>query len=182
MNSIPESGKSLGGGHGNSFQYSCLEDPMREEPGRLKSIESPRVKYNWSGLACTHTRRILKIESEIGKEGEWRLSPPHRRHSTSGPQLLYSESPETLQRIISLFSKLISEQFSLWLSRIQLPTCHFLVRKAWRSEIPSPCTCPWPQTSVSQGNTVQQEALSFSGCVTTPGIFFFCLSFLQWKR
>ena len=46
MNSIPESGKSLGGGHGNSFQYSCLEDPMREEPGRLKSVESPRVKYN----------------------------------------------------------------------------------------------------------------------------------------
>ena len=56
------------------------------------------------------------------------------------------------------FSKLISEQLSLWLSRIQLPTwgepldkwetkCHFLVRKAWQSEVPSPCTCPWPQTS-----------------------------------
>ena len=28
MGSIPESGRSLGGGHGNPFQYSCLENPM----------------------------------------------------------------------------------------------------------------------------------------------------------
>ena len=26
--SIPESGRSPGGGHGNSLQYSCLENPM----------------------------------------------------------------------------------------------------------------------------------------------------------
>ena len=26
--SIPESGRSLGGGHGNPLQYSCLENPM----------------------------------------------------------------------------------------------------------------------------------------------------------
>ena len=25
---IPRSGKSPGGGHGNSLQYSCLENPM----------------------------------------------------------------------------------------------------------------------------------------------------------
>ena len=25
---IPESGRSPGGGHGNSLQYSCLENPM----------------------------------------------------------------------------------------------------------------------------------------------------------
>ena len=30
---IPELGKSPGGGHGNPFQYSCLENPMTEEPG-----------------------------------------------------------------------------------------------------------------------------------------------------
>ena len=28
MGSIPESGRSPGGGHGNPFQYSCLENPM----------------------------------------------------------------------------------------------------------------------------------------------------------
>ena len=26
--SIPELGRSLGGGHGNALQYSCLENPM----------------------------------------------------------------------------------------------------------------------------------------------------------
>jgi len=27
MGSIPVSGRSLGGGHGNPLQYSCLENP-----------------------------------------------------------------------------------------------------------------------------------------------------------
>ena len=28
VGSIPESGRSPGGGHGNPLQYSCLENPM----------------------------------------------------------------------------------------------------------------------------------------------------------
>ena len=28
MGLIPESGRSLGGGHGNPLQYPCLENPM----------------------------------------------------------------------------------------------------------------------------------------------------------
>ena len=28
MGSIPESGRSPGGGHGNPLQYSCLENPL----------------------------------------------------------------------------------------------------------------------------------------------------------
>ena len=34
-------GRSPGGGHGNSFQYSCLENPMDRGAGRLQSIRSP---------------------------------------------------------------------------------------------------------------------------------------------
>ena len=36
--SIPGSGRSPGGGHGNPLQYSCLENPMDrgEEPGGLQ--------------------------------------------------------------------------------------------------------------------------------------------------
>ena len=30
---IPGSGRSPGGGHGNPFRYSCLENPWTEEPG-----------------------------------------------------------------------------------------------------------------------------------------------------
>ena len=36
--SIPESGISPGGGHGNPLQYSCLKNPMEEEPGGLLSV------------------------------------------------------------------------------------------------------------------------------------------------
>ena len=28
LGSVPELGRSLGGGHGNTLQYSCLENPM----------------------------------------------------------------------------------------------------------------------------------------------------------
>ena len=38
--SIPGSGRSPGGGNGNSLQYSCLENPMKEEPGGLQSMGS----------------------------------------------------------------------------------------------------------------------------------------------
>ena len=52
---IPGSGRSSGGGHGNPLQYSCLgESPWTEEPGRLQSIASQRVKYDTSDLACMH--------------------------------------------------------------------------------------------------------------------------------
>ena len=33
MGLIPGLGRSPGGGHGNSLQYSCLENPMDREPG-----------------------------------------------------------------------------------------------------------------------------------------------------
>ena len=34
--SIPEMGRSPGGGHGNPLQYSCLGIPWTEEPGGLQ--------------------------------------------------------------------------------------------------------------------------------------------------
>ena len=37
---IPGLGISPGEGHGNPLQYSCLENPMTEEPGRLQSMGS----------------------------------------------------------------------------------------------------------------------------------------------
>ena len=46
MGSIPGSGRSSGGGHGNPLQYSCLEILWTGEPGGLQSID-------WSDSACT---------------------------------------------------------------------------------------------------------------------------------
>ena len=36
LGSIPGSGRSPGGGHGNPLQYSCLENPQGQESGRLR--------------------------------------------------------------------------------------------------------------------------------------------------
>ena len=43
---IPGSGTSSGEGNGNLPQYSCLEIPWTEEPGRLESIGLQRAGYN----------------------------------------------------------------------------------------------------------------------------------------
>ena len=52
----PWIGTPPGGGHGNPLQYSCLENPMSEEPGGLRSIGSQRVGHDWSDLACVHAQ------------------------------------------------------------------------------------------------------------------------------
>ena len=36
---IPGLGRSPARGHGNPLQYSCLENPIDREPGRLQSIK-----------------------------------------------------------------------------------------------------------------------------------------------
>ena len=43
---IPGSGRSPREGHGNPLQYSCLENPMDEEPGKLQSVGSQRVGHD----------------------------------------------------------------------------------------------------------------------------------------
>ena len=40
LGSIPVSGISLRAGNGYPFQYSCLENPMDEEPGKLQFLGS----------------------------------------------------------------------------------------------------------------------------------------------
>ena len=40
LGSIPELGRSPGEGNGSPLQYSCLENPMGEEPGGLQSVGS----------------------------------------------------------------------------------------------------------------------------------------------
>ena len=46
VGSIPGLGRSLGGGHGNPFLYSCLENPMDRGPGRLQFMELQRVGHD----------------------------------------------------------------------------------------------------------------------------------------
>ena len=44
--SLPASGRSPGGGHGNSLQYSCLENPMDREAWQATVH---RVTKSWTG-------------------------------------------------------------------------------------------------------------------------------------
>ena len=60
---IPGLGRSSGGGHGNTFQYSCLENPPGpEEPGGLQSTGLQRVRHDWA-WQHTHGIRWPKIWS-----------------------------------------------------------------------------------------------------------------------
>ena len=51
MGLIPASGRSLGGGHSNSLQYSCLENPMDRGAQWTTVHRSQRVRHDWSDLA-----------------------------------------------------------------------------------------------------------------------------------
>ena len=46
MGWIPELGKCSGGGNGNPLQYSCLGNPMAEEPGGLRSTGLQTVGHD----------------------------------------------------------------------------------------------------------------------------------------
>ena len=52
--SIPESGRSPGGGHDNPFQYSFLGHPMDGGAWRAMSLGLQRIGHNWSDLGCMH--------------------------------------------------------------------------------------------------------------------------------
>ena len=51
MGSIPESGRSPGGGHDNSPSVLAWRSSWTEKPGRLQFIGSQRVGHDWSDLA-----------------------------------------------------------------------------------------------------------------------------------
>ena len=52
---IPGSGRSPGGEHGNTLQYSCWRISWTEEPDGLLSIGLQRVGHDLSNLVHTHT-------------------------------------------------------------------------------------------------------------------------------
>ena len=47
MGLIPGLGRSPGVGNGTPLQFSCHENPVPEEPNRLQSMGSQRVRHDW---------------------------------------------------------------------------------------------------------------------------------------
>ena len=58
---------SFGEGDGTPLQYSCLENPWTEEPGRLQSMGSLRVGHN-----CATS---LSLFSFMHWRGKWQPTP-----------------------------------------------------------------------------------------------------------
>ena len=54
--SVPGSGRSLGGGHGNSLQYSCLENSMDREVwwATVHGIAKSRTRLRLSKVSFIH--------------------------------------------------------------------------------------------------------------------------------
>ena len=66
LGSIPGSERSPGGGHGNPFQYSCLENPIGREVwgATLQSMGSQRV--SWRRLStCTHAHKHIHTQTLV---------------------------------------------------------------------------------------------------------------------
>ena len=65
----------LGEGNGNPLQYSCLENPMDGEPGRLQSMGSWRVGHDWAS-DFTFTFHYHALEKEMATHSSvlaWRI-------------------------------------------------------------------------------------------------------------
>ena len=64
--SIPGSGRSPGGGHGNPLQYSCLENPM--DRGALQVLVAPLSYKESDSTEATEHKHTL---SEVGHSSRY---------------------------------------------------------------------------------------------------------------
>ena len=68
MSSIPEAGRSPGGGNGNPLQYSCLENPMDREAWQA-TVRLPlwgSKELDKSEYTDTHTQTHTHTHTEGG--------------------------------------------------------------------------------------------------------------------
>ena len=74
MSSIPDLGRSLGGGHGNPFRYSCLENPM--ERGAWKATVH-KVTKSWTKLKRLSMHAALYLGMSTARSF-WNSNTPMR--------------------------------------------------------------------------------------------------------
>ena len=64
--SIPGSGRSPGGGHGNPLQYSCLQNP-KDRGASQATVHSVAKGQTQLKQPSTHGRRRERFRKKIGK-------------------------------------------------------------------------------------------------------------------
>ena len=109
--SIPGSGRSPGGGHGNPLQYSCWRIPRTEQPGRLQSIGSQK---SWTRLKqlSTHVKFKNKIKFKKKKKKKTNLAYCSFPHFISWQLHLFNCSGVKLQNDPWLLSHPIFKTYS----------------------------------------------------------------------
>ena len=90
--SIPESGRSPGGGNGNPFQYSCLENSM-DRGAWQATVHEVRIRRDWAHLhtmgagqePCSiQASYLIDLHSII--PGPPFFTPAQRKPNSSAPQ------------------------------------------------------------------------------------------------
>ena len=65
LGSIPGLGRSPGGGHGNTLQYPCLENPDRQRSLAACSSWGLRVRQDWATRHSTAHRWLKYINTKL---------------------------------------------------------------------------------------------------------------------
>ena len=75
---VPGLGRSLGGGHDNSLQYSCLKNPMDRRAWQAIAHWVTKSRTWWSNWACAHTYSIMweKFEPQSQNRGNQAMQLP----------------------------------------------------------------------------------------------------------
>ena len=113
--SIPGLGRSSGEGNGKPLQYSCLENPMEGEHGRLQSMGLQRVGHDWATLLTYHLYEFPRIGKFI--EIENRVVVESRPGAGAGQGKWWNAC---LMRRVSVWD---DEKFCKWIVVMYIQHC-----------------------------------------------------------
>ena len=148
VGSIPGWGRSPGGGNGNPFQYSCLENPMdRGACGAwwgLQSMRSHRIRHSWarsgwhwelhfpSHPICSSPRWVpsTSVPACIWPAKAW-LNLQIKKQMNLDAESLREDGKRGLWRVDSWVSLGSESQLRCWR---QIETIDFLCCYPWGSE------------------------------------------------
>jgi len=148
---IPGLGGSPGEGHGSSLQYSCVENPRTEEPGRLHSMVLQNVGHAWATNVILLKERSLcrprkKPHWTVGNVDEINPFFKVRRMSVF---IIVNSLSDHLQLIhwYFLYTQVEGKEFSVWIwntiEEIYTDTLKYSKCMTWMPCVNIPMLCWW---------------------------------------